>query len=237
MGCLEALQPKDRWMISIFLVSDFELLKHGLQTLLSSKPEQYRFDGCATHLDTEALPWGEISPDVLLLDLEIREGDVVAWLEHWHKKIRTKVLLLTLREESPLAERAMLAGARGLMDCRGSVRLLLDAIEKIHLGEVWLDHKTTGRLWSRLTTLNLNDHHGNHLGPHIALTPREQKILVCLVKLSGDPARTIAEKLNMSESTLRNYLTSIYNKCGVANRSGLLAFVLKNGLAKQLGAE
>lgn len=223
-------------MISIFLVSDIELLKYGLQTVLNSKPEQYRFVGCAAHLETEVLPWGEVSPDVLLLDLEIREGDVVAWLERWHKKIRTKVLLLSLKEESPLAERAMLAGARGLMDCRGSARLLLDAIEKIHLGEVWLDHKTTGRLWSRLTTFSPNGH-GGQLGPHIALTPREQKILVYVVKLSGDPARSIAEKLNMSESTLRNYLTSIYNKCGVANRSGLLAFALKNGLAKQLGAE
>lgn len=224
-------------MVNVFLVSDFELLKYGVQTLLNSKPELCRFAGSARSLDTAALPWREVSPDVVLLDLEIREGDVVAWIERWHEKTRTKILLLSCREEFPLAERAMLAGARGLVDCRGSAHLLLNAIEKIHLGEVWLDHKTTGRLWSHLTTLHPVDHRGNHLGPYVPLTTREQKILSCIVKLSGDPARTVAERLNMSESTLRNYLTSIYNKCGVANRSGLLAFALKNGLAKQLGAD
>lgn len=227
------------WMVNVFLVSDSELLKCGLQTLLSAKPELYCLAGSSPSLDISTPPWREVSPipDVMLLDLEIREGDVVAWIERWHEKIRAKILLLSFREEFPLAERAMLAGARGLVDCRGSGHLLLNAIEKIHLGEVWLDHKTTGRLWSHLTTLHPVEHRGNHLGPHVPLTPREQKILLCIVKLSGDPARTVAERLNMSESTLRNYLTSIYNKCGVANRSGLLAFALKNGLAKQLGAD
>lgn len=224
-------------MISVFLVSDFELLKFGIQTSLGSKPEQYRLIGCASSLETMCLPWKEVSPDVVLLDLEIEQGDVISWLERWHDKIRAKALLLSVREKPQHAEQAMLAGARGLINCRSSAHRLLDAIEKIHLGEVWLDHKTTGRLWSHLTTLHPENHHGKPLGPDIPLTPREHKILLSMVKLSGDPARTVAEKLNISESTLRNYLTSIYNKCGVANRSGLLAFALKNGLAKELGVE
>lgn len=222
-------------MIDVFLVSDCELLKHGLQILLNAKAEQYRFTGSTSSLDIATVPWGGDAPDVLLLDLEIRHGDVVGWLEQWHEHIRAKPLLLGFREESLVAEKAMLAGAWGLVDCRASAHLLLSAIEKIHLGEVWLDHKTTGRLWGHLTTTHPEQRGCNQLGPHVPLTPRERKIVLCLVKQSGDPARTIAEKLNMSESTLRNYLTSIYNKCGVANRSGLLAYALKNGLAEEFG--
>lgn len=221
-------------MISVFLVSDFDLLKDALQALLNSRSEQFRLTGSAPALNTDSLPWTGEAPDVVLLDLDLREGNVIAWIARWSERLQAKILLLEVRDEPALAEKAMLAGARGLLNCRDSAHLLPNAIEKIHLGEVWLDHKTTGRLWSHLMPHHPNDLYSARLGLDVPLTPREQRILTYVVKLSGDPARTIAKQLNMSESTLRNHLTSIYNKCGVANRSGLLAFAVKHGLAEQL---
>lgn len=224
-------------MISVFLVSDFELLKNALQSLLYARRERFRLSGNASTLSAEAPPWTGEAPDVVLLDPDIKQGNVIPWIGQWSERIPAKILLLGLRDESSLAEKAMLAGARGLLNCRESFNLLPDAIEKIHMGEVWLDHKTTGRLWSHLTARHPEDPLGSRLGLALPLTPREQRILTYVIKLSGDPARTIAKKLNMSESTLRNHLTSIYNKCGVANRSGLLAFAVKHGLAEQLGPD
>jgi DNA-binding NarL/FixJ family response regulator len=54
-----------------------------------------------------------------------------------------------------------------------------------------------------------------------------------MARHSGEPGKTIAEKLHISESTLRNHLTSIYDKLGVANRHGLLAYAYQNGFAAQ----
>lgn len=224
-------------MIRVFLVSDFELLTNALQSMLNAGREYFLLCGNAPALSIDSLPWNNETPDVLLIDPDIRQGNVIAWIRHWSERTSAKILLLGLRDEPLLAEKAMLAGARGLLNCRDSFKLLPDAIEKIHHGEVWLDHKTTGRLLSHLTARHPEDPLGSRLGLTLPLTPREQRILTYIIKLSGDPARAIAKKLNMSESTLRNHLTSIYNKCGVANRSGLLAFAIKHGLAEQLGAD
>ena len=62
------------------------------------------------------------------------------------------------------------------------------------------------------------------------MTGREREIVAALVADAGATARVLAEKLLISEHTLRNHLTSIYDKLGVANRLELFAYAQKHGL-------
>jgi DNA-binding CsgD family transcriptional regulator len=66
---------------------------------------------------------------------------------------------------------------------------------------------------------------------------REKKILSIVLNHGAESAKGIAGRLFISESTLGNHLTSIYKKCRVSNRSGLLLYAQKNGLAERLQAE
>jgi two-component system nitrate/nitrite response regulator NarL len=116
-----------------------------------------------------------------------------------------------------------------VLDRHASPETFLEAIAKVHQGQLWLDRAATGRVFvalSRQETARAADTKHDRIS---TLTEREKKIVSCIFENSGDSARTIAEKLHISESTLRNHLTSIYGKLGIANRFELISYAHKNG--------
>lgn len=217
-------------MIHVFLISDYQLLLQGVSALLKSYEERFCLAGWATQLDPLQVPWGEPAPDVALLDLDMQTQQLLPWVQHWCAQASPRVLLLSRQDKPSLQDQALLAGARGLFDRHRSAEQLLTALEKVHMGELWLERSTTARLWDILA------HSGSHTAPGMSpcgLSERELRVLALVVPHSGEPAKVIARRLNISESTLRNHLTSIYRKCGVSNRAGLLAHVMQSGLLGQ----
>ena len=96
---------------------------------------------------------------------------------------------------------------------------------------MWLNRATTDRILMELSRNN------NKVTDPVSakitqLTEREKGIFNFLIHNSGDSAKTIADKLHISESTLRNHFTSIYSKLGVGNRHGLLSFAFQNKLTE-----
>lgn len=212
-------------MIQVFLISDHELLRQGVTTLLESQPESFALVGTAKQLDPEKCPWGDAVPDIVLLDLETAPDQILSSLRQWRSRNGPKVLLLSRHDQPELQDKAVMAGARGVISHHSAVGLLLNAIEKVQEGQFWLDHQSIARLISSLSP------RGEPASQMLAsLTPREQRILATVLRHSGESAREIATRLHISESTLRNHLTSLYEKCGVSNRSGLVAHALQNGL-------
>ena len=218
--------------IHVFLISDFRLLVQGLTAVLQSKPEHYHVLGSASTLDMLELPWRHPAPDVVLVDLETNPAQVVPWLQHWRAQGGPKMLLLTRHDNPVLPGQAISAGACGLIDRHASAAQMLVAIEKVHQGQVWLDHQTTAHLLQGLAKRPATGDPG--LVVAALLSKREQQIVAMLLRHGGDPARRLAERLHISESTLRNHLTSVYEKFGVSNRSGLMAHAMQNGLAAHL---
>jgi len=128
---------------------------------------------------------------------------------------------------------AVLAGARGVIEKEARAESILAAITKVNQGEIWLDRATTGKLLVEISRKmdgrNALDSAGRKIA---ALTIREREIITVTVTNAGSTAKTIAEKLRISEHTLRNHLTSIYEKLGVANRLELFAFAHEHRLAQ-----
>lgn len=219
-------------MIQVFLISDFQLLVQGLNAMLQSHPGRCDLLGSVGTLNLRTLPWTQPAPDVVLLDLDTDPAQVVPWLQHWRAPDSPKVLLLAGRDKPTLQGQAVLNGARGIVDRHCRAEQLLTAVEKVHQGQVWLDNGTTARLLSGLT----GQHPAAESIPAALahLSRREQQIVAMLLRHGGDSARMLAQRLNISESTLRNHLTSVYDKFGVNNRSGLMAHAMQNGLASKL---
>jgi DNA-binding NarL/FixJ family response regulator len=223
-------------MIRVFLISDYELLRQGLTTLLESQSERFALVGTADHLDPETLPWGDAVADVVLLDLETDPEQILPCLRQWRSRSGPKVLLLSRHDQPVLQDKAVLAGARGVISHHSAAGLLLNAIEKVHEGQIWLGRQSIARLISSLPLQGEPASFNPATQALARLTPREQRILATVLRHGGESAREIAVRLHISESTLRNHLTSIYDKCGVNNRSGLVAHALQNGLAELLAA-
>ncbi len=222
-------------MVRVFLISDFDLLLGGLSRLIGLDPGRYQLVGTSCRMDTRSEPWAGCSPDVVLLDLDTAPDLLLSWLRRWHESGAPKVLLLSRHDNPALQDQAFLAGARGLLDRHSSPEQLLLALEKVHAGQVWLNRDTTGRLLERLASpkaATLDDPVAAQLDQ---LTQRERAILSLLLNSGGDPAKVLADRMHISESTLRNHLTSIYDKLGVSNRSGLLTHAMQSGLAARLG--
>jgi DNA-binding NarL/FixJ family response regulator len=130
-------------------------------------------------------------------------------------------------------DRAVLAGARGVIAKEARAETILSAIEKVNAGEIWVDRAATGRLLVEVSRRNAaRDAPNPEQGKIAQLTAREREIIGVAAGNAGATARAIAEKLNISEHTLRNHLTSIYEKLGVANRLELYVYAHQQKLAK-----
>ena len=152
----------------------------------------------------------------------------------WRNPNGPKVLLLSRHDQPALEDKAILAGASGIINQQSAPEHLLYAIEKIQQGQIWLDRQAMARLLASLPAVEPSSPPSPANEALARLSQREQRILAKMLRYSGESAREIAKRLHISESTLRNHLTSIYGKCGVSNRSGLVAYAQQHGLAELL---
>lgn len=128
-------------------------------------------------------------------------------------KGQPKVLLLSDTDKNPLLYeelREMInRGLAGIMPKTGDSQLLKKAILKLQSGELWIDHKTIGSILANF----------NQEQKKISLTKKEKEILkyVC----SGESNKSIAEKLCISEQTVKSHCNHLFKKFGVPNRMKL----------------
>ena len=169
-------------------------------------------------------------PDVVVLDLDLTGKDGSEVITVLVDDLRIRVLVLTGMRDPKLRETAVLLGACGIVDKREPVETILKAIDKVHRGELWLDRSTIGRIFVELArpkTASATDPDKQKIA---SLTARERAIVDELLRDPGTDNRKLAEALNMGEHTLRNHLSRIYDKLGVANRLELYLFGKKHGL-------
>jgi two-component system, NarL family, nitrate/nitrite response regulator NarL len=139
----------------------------------------------------------------------------------------TRVLVLSGVRDAK-HELAILRGACGVIHKDDTPDRLIQAIRKVHEGQLWLDRSTTGRLFvelSRQKSQAANDPAKRRLE---SLTEREHDVVRSLAKQPGADNKTLASTLHIGEHTLRNHLSRIYDKLGVPNRLELYVFVQRH---------
>lgn len=213
-------------VIGILLVSDRLLTRSALGHLLTSLGFAVVGEA-ATH--DEALSLARASrPDVTLLDLD-SALDASAFIEN-ARSAAGAARVIVLSDRTRAAEHSQLVelGAVGLVLKNDPPEILAKAISKVHAGELWLDRASTARLVNQMSRRRqLEDVEGAKIE---ALTRREHEIIALIGE--GLKNAEIAQRLFISEATVRNHLTSIFDKLDLSDRFELAVYAFRHGLVQ-----
>jgi len=217
----------DRSGIRILLVDDHEMFLAGLRLLLENEPDLNVIG--EAHNKTEAFQAVRNLPDVILLDLDLGAEMATDFLPDLVKAGEpARVLVLTGVPDPELHFHAVCLGAIGVVHKLEAPRLLLKAIRKVHEGEVWMNRAMVARAMSRVQMQGRakTDPDAAKIS---SLTARELEIITLIGE--GRRNKAIAERLCISEKTVRHYLTSIFAKLQVADRLELMIYAYQHDLA------
>jgi DNA-binding NarL/FixJ family response regulator len=212
-------------VVRILLVDDHAMFREGVKLLLSRQPQLEVIGEAGDPEEALALAARE-QPDVVLLDVDLAGDsglDILAALQANAPKC--DIIVLTGIRDPGLQARALRSGARGFVQKDQHGDLVLQAIRKVREGEVWFDRGTIGAAVSRLMSGESAEEDSLE-----ALTARE----IDITRLVGEGLKNdaIAERLFISEKTVRNHLTVIFDKVGVRDRLHLAIYAYRRGLAK-----
>jgi two-component system nitrate/nitrite response regulator NarL len=216
--------------IRVMLIDDHQVVRGGLRMLIESQPG-FEVVGEAAS-SAEALPViSREDPDVILLDLLLRDEsglDLLPQITSGGSK--AKVLVLTGLRDPETHLNCVRFGARGLIQKEAAYEVLMKAIRRVHEGEVWFDRS----MISTVLTDVLNQRAAKEFDPENAklesLTDRERQVITLVSE--GLRNKQIAERLFISDTTVRHHLTSIFSKLDVSDRLELVIYAYRKGLAE-----
>jgi DNA-binding NarL/FixJ family response regulator len=224
---LAAQQP-----IRVMLIDDHPTLLWGLEKLINAETPRMSVMGTARNTEEALACLAHETPDVVLLDLDLDGESGLVLLPALLKQTRTRVLILTGERQQNVLDQAVQKGARGILRKDASAEHVLKAIEKTHEGELWLDRGTLGRVFTEFRDPTSARKPDPESLRQASLTARERRIIALVVQSQGASNKSLAQSLFISEHTLRNHLSSVYQKLDVANRLELYVYATRH----QLGA-
>jgi DNA-binding NarL/FixJ family response regulator len=205
---------------SVFILNPQELVRVGIRTLLDSVPE-FSVVGEATSRE-EALPRIlHIKPDIVLLDLRVRDGKGIETAKEILAHLpSTRLLFLADTLNDAILLSAVSTGAHGYVLQDAGTDTLLHAVRSITKGQSYLDPGVTRHTFAYLRKVaDREPERGRHL-----LSPQEQRLLPLIAQ--GKTNKEIAAELGLSDKTVKNYLANVYTKLHLTRRSQAAAFYL-----------
>ncbi len=161
-------------------------------------------------------------PDIVLMDLRMRDGDGIAATKELSEKLPlTKTVVVTWSDEPAHVREAVFAGAKGyLVHGRFNAANLAQALRTVADGGVVLAPALATELLAQAGK-------GERVGDASHLTPRELEILHLVQR--GRSNREIGSQLGIEEKTVKNHINSIYSKMGISSRFEAMATPAREG--------
>ena len=210
--------------LRVLIADDHPLFRDGLRSMLESEPDIELVGEAATGKEAVALA-AQLQPDVVLMDVQMPDMDGI---EATRRAIavapNAKVLVVTMFEDDESVLAAVRAGARGYV-VKGMRSVdAIRAIRAVAEGEAIFSPVIAGRLLGMLTETR------ERARPAVfpELTERERQTLDLIAQ--GHKNAAIAELLHLSPKTVRNYVTSIFDKLELADRSQAIVRAREAGL-------
>jgi DNA-binding NarL/FixJ family response regulator len=205
--------------IRILLVDDHSLFRESLSRLLEAEPDYRIVGNCSSA--TEALELLKTGPvDMVLLDYDLGDEQGSSFLTEAKKAgFAGKILMVTAGMSDAGTLRALEGGAAGIFLKHSPPAQLVEAIEKVMNGEVWLDSKAVRSL---IAGANSKSEEQRTSQP---LSPRERTVLKSVFE--GLTNKEIAAALQISESSVKAVLQQLFDKTGVRSRSQLVRIALE----------
>ncbi|WP_229421269.1 response regulator transcription factor [Telluria antibiotica] len=208
--------------IRVMVVETHQLILWALTKLINSHRPGMEVVGVAGTQSDALLQLPAVAPDLVLMKYELAVTAHQTTLPEVLTCGRHTLLFAEEVGADTLAS-ALRCGAHGLLSRSSSADEIVKAIEKTHQGELWFGREATCLALNALRGGESVRGHAHHDGLD-ALTPRERRVLQAVVTNKVRTNRDLAKILFISESTLRNHLSSIYQKLGLSNRLDLYVY-------------
>jgi DNA-binding NarL/FixJ family response regulator len=209
--------------IKVVLADYHPLILDGLEQLFSAEQDIKVVARC---LDGEATLAAvrKHRPDIVVLDLRMPGLDGLAVLRQIRlEKLPVRVVVLTAALEEDDVVEAIRLGVPGVVLKEMAPHFLVQCVRKVHAGEQWLEKRSVGLA---LETLLRREAASREVAKIV--TPRELEIVRMVA--SGLRNKEIAERLFISEGTIKMHLHNIYSKLGVDGRLQLARYAKEKGL-------
>jgi two-component system nitrate/nitrite response regulator NarL len=217
-------------VIRVLLVDDHSVVRQGIRLIIEEHAGLQVVGEARNRSETIAIAERE-HPDVVLLDIDLGDESGLDFIPEilTASSGKAKVLVLTGVRDRDSIRSAVRRGAVGAVLKEQAGEALVKAIHKVHAGEVWLDRFMIASLLAEMSHVK-NEPEASKIA---TLTKREREI----IHLIGDCMKNkqIADRLFISETTVRHHLTSIFDKLGVTDRLELLVYSYKHGLISPPG--
>jgi len=209
----------------ILIANTHRLVREGLQMMLGQEASVQIVGDAANGMQMFSAI-SELKPDIVLLDINMPGMDTGETLSLLKSK-GTKPLILTTAADEDVILVALKAGARGYLSESTTAHNLIKAIDSISKGEIWVERKMVNRIVEgKLNGDRPIKEQRNQSKEQ--LTHREKEILALLKE--GYTNKEIAEKLYISEKTVKSHLNNIFRRFNVSGRLQAIVYAIRNGL-------
>ena len=209
--------------IRLVLADDHPIFLDGLERFFGTELG-WEVGVRATSADGALRALDEFRPDVLVLDLAMPGHDGVWVMEQAAaRKLPARIVLLTAHVDEQKLIDAVRLNVAGVVLKEMAPRLLVECVRKVHAGEKWLERHSVARAMDRMAKRENELQRLARL-----LTPRELEI----VRLAAEGLRNreIADRLTITEGTVKIHLHHIYEKLGVTGRPQLILYATREGI-------
>jgi DNA-binding NarL/FixJ family response regulator len=223
---------KKKATVRIVIADDHPIVRDGLKKLLLLE-DDFEIVGEAGDGREVLEKVQALDPDVLLLDLRMPNLDGLSALQALQQtNKRTRVIVLTASEDKNEFVQAMKLGCSGIVLKQTAPDLIVKSIRKVNSGEIWLDSHTTAAVMRQFSTGQEGSGGGQTSGgknrERSPLSTREREIVALVAQ--GYKNKEMAEKMFISEQTVKNHLHNIFDKLGVSDRLELALYAIHKGL-------
>jgi two-component system response regulator DevR len=206
--------------LRLVIVDDSEVVRMGLKTLLESDPTLHLV-GEAGSVAAAVEVALQARPDLVLLDIRLPDGTGFDACRRILEKLpETRVLILTSVAEETMVDDAIRAGANGYLLKEVNGRVLIQAIHDVAAGKSILDPAITERVLSIIRS--------NAPGTRStldSLSPQERRVLALIA--DGRTNKEVAAEMGLAEKTVKNYLSTVFEKLHVSRRSQAAALYVQ----------
>ncbi|MFZ1154863.1 MAG: response regulator transcription factor [Solirubrobacteraceae bacterium] len=218
--------------IGILLADDQELMRMGFRMVIESQPDLLIVGEASDGRQAVEAAVG-LSPDVVLMDVRMPELDgIEATRRIIESDSKTRIIVLTTFDEDEYAYAALRAGASGFLLKDAPPAELLAAIRAVAAGDAVIAPSVTRRLLSKFAQ-HLPDPSTPASASHSRLerlTPREHEVLLEVARSHSNAE--IAERLVLSEATVKTHVGRILAKLSLRDRVQIVVFAYENGLIR-----
>jgi len=213
--------------VKVALVDDHTLFREGIKRILSLEPD-IEIVGEAVDGEEVLLLLNHCRPDVLLLDIKMEKINGLQILPQIVGQYpQLKVIVLTAQISQAESVRAIKDGARGIILKHAASEFLIKGIRKVFDGELWADTSTMTRVVESLSSKYRGERDSEK--DRKELSQREKEVVGLVA--SGYRNKEIANKLFISEQTVKTHLSNVFQKLEINDRLELALYAMRNGLA------